>query len=127
MFSQDDFDKIEKLKDIVPDGIMDASDFCEDLELITNLIAQHEENNFESRVSIMMKVVNNLYEEDGTTLDADKIYSTVISLLFHIHTLLEGMYDEDKQEYFETIKSEVLPSLREDVKTMPYWEDGDAE
>jgi hypothetical protein len=127
MFNQDDFDKIKKYEDIVPDGIMDASDFYEDLSLITSLIEKHEEDNFESRVSIMMKVINNLYDESGTTLDGDKIYGTVISLLFHIHTLLEGMYDEDKAEYFRTIKEEVLPSLREDVKHLPYWDSDDAE
>ena len=98
MFNQDDFDKIGKYKDLVPDGVMDASDFYEDLSLITALVEQHEENNFESRVGVMMKVVNNLYDESGSTLDADKIYGTVISLLFHVHTLLEGMYDEDKTE-----------------------------
>ena len=39
MFNMDDFEKMSDTNNEVPDGIIDASDYFNDMEIVTNILA----------------------------------------------------------------------------------------
>lgn len=121
MFSDDDMENISKKPDTVPDGVVDASDYYETLKSITNYLKDTEYEDTDSRLVSMMNIIN-LMHEDEETLSEDNVYGVVISLMYHIQTIMQGMEEIDRQEYFSHIQESILPTFENESKALPYYD-----
>ena len=100
-------ENISKKPDTVPDGVVDASDYYETLKSITNYLKDTEYEDTDSRLVAMMNIIN-LMHENEETLSEDNVYGVVISLMYHIQTIMQGMEEIDRQEYFSHIQENIF-------------------
>lgn len=121
MFNADDFDKLEDSMETMPDGLLDASDYYEDMEKVTNILSEIDYDDMVSRMHGMMKVMNIIYGEDGG-LSSDRVNGVVIALSFHAVNILNSLEDESRKEYFDFTKNDVLKEIKDEVSSLPYWD-----
>lgn len=122
MFNPYDFQNINNNEpDAVPDGIVDASDYHELLKQVTLFIQQTDYDDPTSRMVAMMNTIN-LFHDDEDTIDQNKLYGVVIGCMYHIQTLLCGMLQEDREEYFKVIDEEIMPQFEKESKMLPFFE-----
>ncbi|NDB56880.1 hypothetical protein EB001_00275 [bacterium] len=128
MFNKDDFNNIDKVnEDTVPDGVVDASDYALILRKTAEHIRDTDYENPESKMVAMMNIIN-LMHEDEENLNDNNVYGVAIALMYHIQTLLGGMVDEDRKEYFDHLEKEVLPVFDEESQVLPYYDsEGDTD
>ena len=125
MFDKNDFENMKKFNNNIPDGVMDASSFYEDLVFLSNLL---EKTNFDSpdeRMESMMNVINYFYikgDDEELYLDQDRVYGITIALLFHLCNIFSGIDDEDRVDYWNTVNNEMLPDMSKDKTIIPYWD-----
>ena len=122
MFNKDDFEKLNNINDdTVPDGVVDASDYALILRQTTEYLKNTDYESPESKMVAMMSVIN-LMHEDEENMSDDKVYGTTIAIMYHIQTLLSGMIDEDRSEYFNHVEKEVLPIFDDESQILPYYD-----
>jgi hypothetical protein len=122
MFNKDDFENLNEInEDTVPDGVVDASNYALILRKTTEYLKETDYESSDSRMVAMMNVVN-LMHEDEETLSDDSAYGVTIALMYHIQTVLSGMVNEDRQEYFNHLETEVLPIFDMESQTLPYYD-----
>jgi hypothetical protein len=121
MFNADDFDKLEDSMETMPDGLLDASDYYEDMEKVTDILSEIDYDDMVSRMHGMMKVMNIIYGEDGG-LSSDRVNGVVIALSFHAVNILNSLEDESRKEYFDFTKNDVLKEIKDEVSSLPYWD-----
>lgn len=122
MFNPNDFENINKIEpDAVPDGVVDASDYHEILKQITSYIEETDYDDANSRMVSMMNVIN-LFHRDEETIDEDKVYGVTIGLMYHIQSVFGGMLQEDRDEYFTHVRSEILPVFEAESSMLPYYD-----
>jgi uncharacterized protein YjgD (DUF1641 family) len=121
MFNADDFDKLEDSMDTMPDGLLDASDYYEDMEKVTDILSEIDYDDMVSRMHGMMKIMNIIYGEDGG-LSSDRVNGVVIALSFHAVNILNSLEDESRKEYFDFTKNDVLKEIKDEVSSLPYWD-----
>ncbi len=121
MFNADDFDKLEDSMDTMPDGLLDASDYYEDMEKVTDILSEIDYDDMVSRMHGMMKIMNIIYGEDGG-LSSDRVNGVVIALSFHAVNILNSLEDESRKEYFDFTKYDVLKEIKDEVSSLPYWD-----
>ena len=125
MFNKDDFDNLNNIDDdTVPDGVVDASNYALILRKTTDYLKDTDYESADSRMVAMMNVVN-LMHEDEETISDDSAYGVTIALMYHIQTVLSGMVDEDRKEYFNHLETEVLPIFDTEAQSLPYYESQD--
>ena len=128
MFSEDDIENIGKDPDSIPDGVIDATDFYEDLVFLSKQLEDTDYESMDSKMKTMMNVINyyhNSTEDNSIEINNDKLYGITIGLLFHMANLFVGMGDEGKIEYWEYINNELLPTMKEEKTILPYWDNDD--
>lgn len=121
MFNADDFDKLEESMDTMPDGLLDASDYYEDMEKVTDILSQIQYDDMVSRMHGMMNIMNIIYGEDGS-LSIERVNGVVIALSFHAVNILNSLEDESRDEYFNFTKNDVLKEIKDEVSSLPYWD-----
>jgi hypothetical protein len=121
MFNADDFDKLEDSMDTMPDGLLDASDYYEDMEKVTDILSEIDYDDMVSRMHGMMKVMNIIYGEDGG-LSVERVNGVVIALSFHAVNILNSLEDESRVEYFNFTKNDVLKEIKDEASSLPYWD-----
>lgn len=121
MFNPYDFENINKEPDTIPDGVVDASDYHQLLQQVTEFIKATDYEDAGSRMVAMMNVIN-LFHDSEETIDENNLYGVVISCMYHIQTLMSGMEEDDRKEYFKVIQEEVFPEFEEQSKSLPYYE-----
>jgi hypothetical protein len=121
MFNADDFDKLEESMDTMPDGLLDASDYYEDMEKVTEILSEIDYDDMVSRMHGMMKIMNIIYGEEGG-LSSDRVNGVIIALSFHAVNILNSLEDDSRQEYFNFTKNEVLQGIKDEVSSLPYWD-----
>lgn len=125
MFSEDDIENIGKDPDSIPDGVIDATDFYEDLVFLSKQLEDTDYESMDSKMKTMMNVINyyhNSTEDNSVEINNDRLYGITIGLLFHMANLFVGMGDEGKIEYWEYINNELLPTMKEEKTILPYWD-----
>ena len=125
MFNEDDINNIGKDPDSIPDGVMDASEFYEDLVFLSRQLEDTDYESMDSKMKTMMNVINyyhNQTEDNSIDINTDKLYGITIGLLFHMANLFVGMGDEGKVEYWEYINNDLLPTMKEEKTILPYWD-----
>ena len=122
MFNSDDFDKMsEDNTDSVPDGLVDASDYANDMIAITSILSDLDYDDMTSRMHGMMNIINHTYNDDGE-LDSERVTGVIISLCFHIINVINSLEDDSRQDYFDFTKNEVIPVIINESSTLPYWD-----
>lgn len=121
MFNPYDFENINKEPDTIPDGVVNASDYHELLKQVTEFMKATDYEDSGSRMVAMMNVIN-LFHDDEETINENNLYGVVISCMYHIQTLMSGMEEDDRKEYFKIIQEDVFPEFEEQSKTLPYYE-----
>lgn len=126
MFEQEDFDHIQKMKNNMADGMTDGSDSHMILEKIVDIFSKTDFTSDESRMEMMMSCINLCYEEeDGeAVLVEDNVFGVVLGISFNYSNILSNLITDGFQteEYFNFLKQEVLPVMREESKSLPYWD-----
>ena len=122
MVNSDDFDKMsEDNTDSVPDGLVDASDYANDMIAITSILSELDYDDMTSRMHGMMNIINHTYNDDGE-LDSERVTGVIISLCFHIINVINSLEDDSRQDYFNFTKNEVIPVIIDESSTLPYWD-----
>ena len=125
MFNEDDINNIGKDPNSITDGVMDASEFYEDLVFLSKQLEDTDYESMDSKMKTMMNVINyyhNQTEDNSIDINTDKLYGITIGLLFHMANLFVGMGDEGKVEYWEYINNDLLPTMKEEKTILPYWD-----
>ena len=126
MFEQEDFDHIQKMKNSMADGMTDGSDSHMILESIVDIFSKTDFTSDESRMEMMMSCINLCYEEeDGeAVLVEDNVFGVVLGISFNYSNILSNLITDGFQteEYYNFLKQEVLPVMREESKSLPYWD-----
>ncbi len=128
MFSEDDIENIGKDPGSIPDGVIDATDFYEDLVFLSKQLEDTDYESMDSKMKTMMNVINyyhNSTEDNSVEINNDRLYGITIGLLFHMANLFVGMGDEGKIEYWEYINNELLPTMKEEKTILPYWDNNE--
>ena len=129
MFNEDDINNIGKDPDSIPDGVIDATDFYQDLVFLSKQLEETDYESMDSKMKTMMNVINYYHHIVGNNelgseeyeINQDKLYGITIGLLFHLSNLFVGMGDEGKIEYWEYINNDLLPTMQEEKTILPYW------
>ncbi len=122
MFNENDFDKMsEDNTDSAPDGLVDASDYANDMIAITNILSELDYDDMTSRMHGMMNIINHTYGDDGE-LDSERVTGVIISLCFHVVNVINSLEEDSRQDYFEFTKNEVMPVIIDESSTLPYWD-----
>jgi hypothetical protein len=122
MFNENDFDKMsEDNTDSAPDGLVDASDYANDMISITNILSELDYDDMTSRMHGMMNIINHTYDDNGE-LDHERVTGVIISLCFHVINVINSLEDDSRQDYFEFTKNEVIPVIIDESSTLPYWD-----
>lgn len=122
MFNENDFDKMsEDNTDSAPDGLVDASDYANDMIAITNILSELDYDDMTSRMHGMMNIINHTYGDDGE-LDSERVTGVIISLCFHVVNVINSLEEDSRQDYFEFTKNEVIPVIIDESSTLPYWD-----
>lgn len=125
MFNNDDFDFVKDSNDTVPDGLIDASDYQEMNERITELLSQTDFSSVNGKMEFMMNVMNMFADEDGENVDPNATFGVVLALTFHLNNIFGNLQNSDPEgltEYFDFVKNELLPAMKEESTSLPYWE-----
>lgn len=126
MFNNKDFEHISKMNNEMADGVVDGSDIHQFLEKVTDILSNTNFQSDDARMAMMMECLNLCYEEeDGETiLVEDFMFGVILALCFNYSNILTNLITDgfDMNSYFEFLKTEVLPVMREESKTLPYWE-----
>jgi hypothetical protein len=122
VFNENDFDKMsEDNTDSAPDGLVDASDYANDMIAITNILSELDYDDMTSRMHGMMNIINHTYGDDGE-LDSERVTGVIISLCFHVVNVINSLEEDSRQNYFEFTKNEVMPVIIDESSTLPYWD-----
>lgn len=125
MFNNDDFNFIKESPDAAPDGLIDASDYQEVNERITDLFSKTDFLSVNGKMEMMMNIMNMFADEDGENVDPNATFGVVLALTFHLGNIFSNLQNSDPEglaEYFEFVKNEMLPAMREESSSLPYWE-----
>jgi hypothetical protein len=122
MFNENDFDKMSEYNtDSAPDGLVDASDYANDMISITNILSELDYDDMTSRMHGMMNIINHTYDDNGE-LDSERVTGVIISLCFHVINVINSLEEDSRQDYFEFTKNEVIPTIIDESSTLPYWD-----
>lgn len=125
MFNADDFKDINKNENSIPDGVMDATEFYEDLVFLSKQLEETDYESLEDKMQVMMRIVNYYHNSDinnSIEINPDRVNGIAIGLLFHIANIFSGMENEAKKEYWEYVNTQLLPTMQEDKTILPYWD-----
>lgn len=125
MFNADDFKDINKDENSIPDGVMDATEFYEDLVFLSKQLEETDYESLEDKMQVMMRIINYYHNSDinnSIEIDPDRVNGITIGLLFHIANIFSGMENEAKKEYWEYVNTQLLPTMQEDKTILPYWD-----
>jgi hypothetical protein len=79
----------------------------------------------ESRMEFMMKCINECYDkEDEDVLVEDNVFGVVLGLCFNYSNIVSNLVVDgfNIEEYYSFLKGEVLPAMKEESKSLPYWD-----
>jgi hypothetical protein len=126
MFNEEDFNHIEKMRSSMADGMTDGSESHMVLEQIVGLMSKTDFTSDESRMEFMMNCVNICYqdEEGEPVLVEDKMFGVILGLCFNYSNIISNLIVDGftVDEYYEFLQKEVLPVMREESKSLPYWD-----
>ncbi len=127
MFNDKDFDHIQKMENEMPDGILDGSESHMILENIVNIMSETDFTSDESRMEFMMQCINICYEDpndDESALVEDNVFGVILGLCFNYSNIVSNLIVDgfNVDEYYSFLKSEVLPTMKEESKSLPYWD-----
>ena len=126
MFNKKDFNHINKMQSEMADGITDTTESQDVLENIMEIFKDTNFEDDEDRMRMMMRVVNECYSDDSgvASLSEDKAFHTVLALCFYYSNLVWNLISNgfSYDDYTDFLIKEILPSMREEAKSIPYWE-----
>lgn len=125
MFNDNDFEFVKDSPDKVPDGLVDASDYHEANEIITDLLSKTDFLSINGKMEMMMHIINMFADEDGENVDPNATFGVVLALTFHLGNIFGNLQNSDPEgltEYFDFVKNELLPAMKEESSSLPYWE-----
>jgi hypothetical protein len=126
MFEPEDFDHIQKMKNSMADGMTDGSESHMILEKIVDIFSETNFASDEGRMEMMMSCINLCYEEeDGeTVLVEDNVFGVILGVCFNYSNIISNLLTDgfSTDDYYNFLKQEVLPVMKEESKSLPYWD-----
>lgn len=125
VFSENDFGTINRSQAEMPDGLVDGGRYFEVFKSLAKELGSLDIEDYESKIQFMMNIVNPIYVDDeGENIDKSYVFDLITCLSFHVIQLLVTSSDfvEDfKNKYIDIIESDIMPSLENECKALPYW------
>lgn len=125
MFEKEDFEHIKKMQNSMADGMTDGTDSHSILENIINIFSKTDFASDESRMEMMMSCINLCYEEEEqeSVLVEDNVFGVVLGLCFNYSNIISNLLTDgfNVEDYYNFLRTEVLPVMKEDAKSLPYW------
>jgi len=74
-----------------------------------------------------MQCINICYEDpndDESALVEDNVFGVILGLCFNYSNIVSNLIVDgfNVDEYYSFLKSEVLPTMKEESKSLPYWD-----
>jgi hypothetical protein len=77
-------------------------------------------------MEMMMNCINLCYEdEEGeAVLVEDNVFGVILGLCFNYSNILSNLVTDGfvTDDYFNFLKEEILPTMKEESKSLPYWD-----
>lgn len=121
MFNEEDFDNVKKNFDRPPDGLIDASDYYQDMKFITELLMDTDYDDMVSRMFTMMSIMNAIYDDEGE-ISSERLSGIIIGLSFHAINLLNSIEQDSRVDYFKFVNDEILEQIKNEASSLPYWD-----
>lgn len=124
MFDEDDQNFLANTEGLVPDGLVDASQYADIMSNILENLKNLDPNNYMSTVSWVVNCVNQCYSNDNGihSVDASKATDTVTALAYFILSMASHI-DEDQWDSFISHNNEnVIPELVATAPAMPFYD-----
>lgn len=119
-FDEKDFEKIIGQDfDDIPDGVVDGTQYINMFEGIVNDLSMLDLDDDKSRILFMMRIINHIDHSNE-----ESSYEVISALCYHIISLMgigEQMHDGFVKQYIDSLYAEVIPSLKTESGSMPYW------
>lgn len=111
------------------DGMTDGSESHMILESIVDIMSKTDFTSDESRMELMMNCINLCYENNDSEdiLVEDNVFGVILGLCFNYSNIISNLVVDgfNVDEYYSFLKNEVLPVMREESKSLPYWDIND--
>jgi hypothetical protein len=124
MFDEDDENFLANTDGLVPDGLVDASQYAEIMSNILDNLKNLDPNNYMSTVSWVVNCVNQCYsnEEGVHSVNASKATDTVTALAYFILSM-SSYVDEDRwDDFISHNQDNIIPELLETAPAMPFYD-----
>lgn len=126
MFNQEDFDHLEKMNNSMADGMTDGSEAHMMLEKIIDYLSETDFLSDEDRMKLMMNCINLCYDKKGDEdiLNEENVIAVILGLCFNYTNIVSNLVTDgfEVDEYYNFLKQEILPVMRDESKSLPYWD-----
>jgi hypothetical protein len=126
MFNKDDFNNIKRMEEDVPDGIADGSEAQKIVDEVSDVLSKTNYETDAGRMEMMMNCVNLCYEEidNELVMTEDRAFGVIVGLTFNYSNIMSNLIADgfDSEDYYQTLKNEVLKDMTEQSNSIPYWD-----
>lgn len=122
MFNDDDADKIANMDNLIPDGIIDGSQYAMIVSNIVGYLSEVEKGDYISGITWVMRCVNECYDPETNQVSTSRSTDVATAMSYVLLTMLDCVEDEALSEFIRIQKEEVIPELIESSTTIPYYD-----
>jgi len=123
MFNEDDYNHILNTQSMVPDGVINGSQYANIFKSLSNRLENINPLDFSSGIRWIMECVNECYEDGATEMSLSRASDVVTSLAYFCMTLHAAMIELGvSEEYFKHQNESVIPELFAECETIPWYD-----
>lgn len=122
MFNDDDADKIAGMDNLVPDGLIDGSQYADITANIIEYLSDVKKGDYISGITWVMRCVNECYDPETNQVSTTRSTDVATAMSYVLLTLLDCVEDYHLEEFIRIQREEVMPELKETSTSIPYYD-----
>lgn len=122
MFNDDDLKKILNTNELIPDGVIDGSQYAQIIGHIIDYLSQVEVGDYTSGVTWVMRCVNECYDPNTSKVDNSRATDVATALAYVLLTMLSIVDEDDLYEFIRIQKDDIVPELIRTSDAVPYYD-----
>ena len=122
MFNDDDLEKILNTSELIPDGVIDGSQYAQIIGNIVDYLSQIEVGDYTSGVTWVMRCVNECYDSNTGKVDNSRATDVATALAYVLLTMLSIVDEDDLYEFIRIQKDDIVPELIRTADAVPYYD-----
>lgn len=125
MFDNHDAEHLAGIDKRIPDGIIDGTQYAEIFSNLVEYMKKINPESYLSNITWIMSAMNECYSpvDNGSDSGIDKTRATdtITALSYFVMTLIAILDKEDFDEYIRIQVEEIIPDLKTNAETIPYY------